>query len=77
MEELKKLISEMFFIDEEEIKMESRLKDDLQIDSLAATNLILDLEEKYNIKVENNELVALVTVADVVELLKNKGVEIE
>ena len=73
-EEVKKIISEAFFIDINDIKLDSKLKEDLDIDSLAATNLLLDLEEKYNIKVETSRLESLVTVRDVVNLLIEKGV---
>ena len=44
-EEVKKIISEEFFIEMEEITEESDLRNDLGIDSLAATQLILDLEK--------------------------------
>ncbi len=75
-EEVKKIISETFFIDIEDIKLESNLKNDLDIDSLAATNFILDLEEKYNIRFENSEISQLITVADVLKVMENKGVKI-
>ena len=76
-EKVKEIISSTFFIDKDVIKLDSKLKEDLDIDSLDATSLILDLEEKYNIKVKNEELIKLVTVKDIVNLLNEKGVEIE
>jgi len=76
-EKVKKIISDTFFIDIDTIKLDSKLKEDLDIDSLDATSLVLDLEENYNIKVENSELVKLETVKDIIDLLKEKGVEIE
>lgn len=75
-EEIKKIISETFFIDMEKITNDSSLKDDLGIDSLDATSLVLDIEKKYNIRVSNEELVGLVYVKDVVKLLEEKGVKI-
>ena len=75
-EEVKKIISETFFIDMEKITNESSLKDDLGIDSLDATSLVLDIEKKYNIKVSNEELLTLVYVKDVIKLLEEKGVKI-
>lgn len=74
-EEIKKIISDTFFIDMEKITKDSSLKDDLGIDSLYATSLVLDLEDKYNIKVSNEELVGLVYVKDVIKLLEEKGVK--
>ncbi len=75
-EEIKKIISETFFIEMEKITKESSLKDDLGIDSLDATSLVLDIEKKYNIRVSNEELVGLVYVKDVIKLLEEKGVKI-
>lgn len=75
-EEIKKIISETFFIDMEKITSDSSLKDDLGIDSLDATSLVLDIEKKYNIRVSNEELVGLVYVKDVIRLLEEKGVKI-
>ena len=75
-EEIKKIISETFFIEMEKITNDSSLKDDLGIDSLDATSLVLDIEKKYTIRVSNEELVGLVYVKDVVKLLEEKGVKI-
>lgn len=76
-EEVKKIINETFAIEMDKIKDNSVLKDDLGIDSLDATSLIIDMEEKYNIEVSDEELGALVRVKDVVKLLEAKGVRVE
>lgn len=70
---IKKAISEEFFVDEELIKEDSRLKEDLGIDSLASMQLILDLEQEYAIRVENEEVMNIETVKDVIDLLKKKA----
>ena len=75
-EEVKEIISDTFFVDMEKITNESSLKDDLGIDSLYATSLVLDIDKKYNIKVSNEELLTLVYVKDVIKLLEEKGVKI-
>ena len=72
-DEFKKILDEELGIDEE-ITPETSLRDDLLIDSLATTQLVLSLEEKYDIKIEQDELVDLKTVADCLDLLKKKGV---
>ena len=54
--------------------MDSILKDDLHIDSVAAVELSIQLEERYDIDITEQELVKLVTIGDVIELLKSKGV---
>lgn len=74
LEEFKNLLEEELGI-EDEITEESNLKDDLLIDSLAATQLALSLEEKYDIKIEQDELIKLETVGDCLKLLDKKGVK--
>ena len=72
LEAIKKALSEEFFVDENEITEESRLKEDLGIDSLASMQLILDMEQKFNIHVEDEEVMEIETVADVIALLEKK-----
>ncbi|MBR6033761.1 MAG: acyl carrier protein [Clostridia bacterium] len=76
-EEVKKIIHDAFFIDMDKITNDSSLKDDLEIDSLDATSLVLDIENKYNIRVSDEELINLVYVRDIIKLLEEKGVKIE
>lgn len=73
LEEIKKVLKEELFV-EEEITLESNLKDDLHIDSVAAVELSLQLESKYDIDITEQELVKLVTINDVIKLLEAKGV---
>ena len=73
LEEIKRVLEEELFV-EEEISMDSILKDDLHIDSVAAVELSIQLEERYDIDITEQELVKLVTIGDVIELLKSKGV---
>ncbi len=73
-EEFKKFLDEELGIDDD-ITLETSLRDDLMIDSLATTQLVLSLEEKYNIKVEQSELARLKTVKDCLDLLAEKGIE--
>ena len=75
LEAIKKAISEEFFVDENEITEESRLKEDLGIDSLESMQLILDMEQKFNIHVEDEEVMEIETVADVIALLEKKTKE--
>ena len=54
------------------ITMEANLKDDLGIDSLAAVELSLELETEFDVRIEDEELAKLVSVADIVKLLESK-----
>ena len=74
LEEFKNFLDEELGIDET-ITLETSLRDDLMIDSLATTQLVLSLEEKYDIKVEQSELTKLKTVKDCLDLLAKKGIK--
>ena len=71
-EQVKDALVESLNIDGEEIKLESNLKDDLGIDSLAAVELSLDLETEFDVEISDEEFAALVTVADIVKLIESK-----
>ena len=73
-EEIKEVLSEQLGI-ETDIKLESKLKEELGIDSLLAVELSILLENKYNIDIKEEELAKLVTIKDVIDLLEIKGVK--
>ncbi len=72
LEEIKKVLVESANVDANKVTMEANLKDDLAIDSLDAVELVLDLETKFDIKIEDDEIESLVTVADIVKLVESK-----
>ena len=72
-EKVKEVLMEAINVDEDMIKMEANLKDDLGIDSLAAVELSLELETEFDVRIEGEELAKLVTVADIVSLLESKA----
>ncbi len=72
LEEIKKVLVESANVDANKVTMEANLKDDLAIDSLDAVELVLDLETKFDIKIEDEEIESLVTVADIVKLVESK-----
>lgn len=72
-EKVKDVLVEAINVDGDMITMEANLKDDLGIDSLAAVELSLELETEFDIRIEDEELAKLVTVADIVTLLESKA----
>ena len=55
-----------------DVNAETSLRDDLEINSLQALTLIMDLEEEFGIEVEDEEFEGLQTVGDVIGLLEAK-----
>ena len=70
-EKLKKIIAEELNVDEEEITMETTFVDDLGADSLDVFQIIMGLEEEFDIEIPNEEAEKIVTVGDAVEQIKN------
>ena len=68
-EKLKKIIAEVLNVDEEEITMETTFVDDLGADSLDIFQIIMGIEEEFEIANEDAE--HIVTVSDAVEEIKN------
>lgn len=71
-EQIKNLLIGCANVDENMITPDARLKEDLGIDSLYAVELILELETKFEIKIEWETMQSLQTVNDVCNLVSEK-----
>ena len=69
-EKIKKIISEVLNVDAEEITMDTTFVDDLGADSLDIFQIIMGLEEEFDIEIANEEAEKIVTVGDAVEQIK-------
>lgn len=69
-EEMKELIAEGLNIDESKITEESSFKDDLGADSLDLFELVMSLEDKYDVEIPSEELEKLLTVGDVIKYIE-------
>ena len=70
-EKIKKIIAEVLNVDEDTITMDSTFGDDLGADSLDVFQIIMGLEEEFEIEIPNEEAEKIVTVGDAVEQIKN------
>lgn len=71
-DDIKRIMVETLNLDEELIKPEANLKDDLEIDSLAAVELALELETKLGVYIEDEELAKLITFQDIIDIVNVK-----
>ena len=74
-EKMKSIIAEQLNIDASEISLESSFKDDLNADSLDLFEMVMALEDNYGVEIPSEDLEKLLTVGDVVNYLKYKGVD--
>ncbi|MGN0367815.1 MAG: acyl carrier protein [Wujia sp.] len=75
LEKLKEIIAEQLSVDESEIELSTSFKDDLGADSLDLYELVMALEEEYGCEIPADDVANMSTVEDVVNYLKNNGIE--
>ena len=71
LEKLKKVVAEVLSVDPDEITPETTFMDDLGADSLDVFQIIMGLEEEFDIEIPNEQAEKIVTVADAVEQIKS------
>lgn len=70
-EKLKKIIAEVLNVDPDEITMETTFQDDLGADSLDVYQIIMGIEEEFEIEIPAETAEQVTTVEDAVEMIKN------
>ncbi len=68
-EKIREIIAEQTGKDEEEITLDTNVKDDLDADSFDLFQIINDIEDEFDISVEDPE--AIVTVKDIVDFVES------
>ena len=70
-EKLKEIIADVLNVDENESTMDTTLVDDLGADSLDVFQIIMGIEEEYDIEIAQEEAEKIVSVGDAVEAIRN------
>ena len=71
LEKVKEVIIDQLGVEDESIKMDTSFIDDLGADSLDIVELIMALEEEFDMQIPDSEAEKIATVSDVVEYIKN------
>ena len=71
LEKMKEIIAEQLSVDESEIELSTSFKDDLGADSLDIFQIIMGIEEEFDIEIPTEEAEKISTVGDAVEQIKN------
>ncbi|MGI5999953.1 acyl carrier protein [Lachnoclostridium sp. An131] len=69
-EKLKGIIADVLNVDENEITMETTFVDDLGADSLDVFQIIMGIEEEFDVEIDQEEAEKIVSVGDAVEEIK-------
>ena len=72
-EKLQKIIAEVLNLSEEEIRPDSTFVDDLGADSLDVFQIIMGIEEEFDIEIDNEEAEKITTVQDAVDQIKKSS----
>ena len=70
-EKLQEIIADVLNVNADEITMETKFVDDLGADSLDIFQIIMGIEEAFDIEIDNDDAKKIVTVGDAVEQIKN------
>ncbi len=70
-EKLRKVIAEVLNVDPEEITMDTTFTDDLGADSLDVFQIVMGIEEEFDIEIPAEQAEKISTVEEAVELIKN------
>lgn len=67
---LRKIVAEQLSVDEEDVVPEASFIEDLNADSLDLVELIMTLEEEFNIKISDEDAEKIQTVQDAIDYLQ-------
>lgn len=71
LEKLQKIIAEVLNVDTHEVTMETTFVEDLGADSLDIFQIIMGIEEEFDIEIPTEQVEKIVSVGDAVEEIKN------
>ncbi len=74
-EKLVTIMSERLSVSPQEITPDTLFKDDLAVDSLDLYDLVMALEEEFNVEIAPERMNDVEQVSDVIRVLKELGVE--
>lgn len=70
-DKVKEIIVEELNVDAEKVTLEASLKDDLGADSIDAVQIIMDLEDAFNIEIDTDNAEAISTVKNIVDYIES------
>ena len=75
LEKIRTIIADQLSVEESSIRPETSLTKDLEADSLDFVELIMALEDAFDVNIEEDDTAKISTVQDIMDYLKAQGVE--
>lgn len=72
LERVTKVVVDRLGVDESEVKLEASFKDDLGADSLDVVELVMELEEEFDMQIEDEDAEKISTVGTAVSFIESK-----
>ena len=73
-EKIRNILSEELYIDKEKITLDTNFREDLGADSLDLFEMVMSLEDEYDIQMDTEQLEKIQTVRDLIEVLEKMGI---
>ena len=70
-EKVKKMLADQLDADEAELTMETNIAKDLDADSLDVVELLMTIEDEFNIEIPDEEIDNIKTIGDLTEYIQN------
>ncbi|HBA63780.1 MAG TPA: acyl carrier protein [Lachnospiraceae bacterium] len=70
-EKVREIIVDVMNVTEDDVTMDTAFVDDLGADSLDIFQIIVGIEDKFDIEIDNDDVESIVTVEDAIEKIKN------
>ena len=73
LEQIKKILAEQFSMNEDDITMDTSFAEDIGADSLDLVELVMALEQEFDLEIDDEEVENIKTVGDAVRYIKDKA----
>ena len=71
-EKIKEILAEQLDADPEEMTMDTKIAEDLEADSLDVVELLMSIEDEFEVEIPDEEIEYMKTIGDVVEYIQSK-----
>ena len=72
LEQVKSILVETLSVDEDKVTADARFQEDLETDSLDLVELVMTMEDKFGIKISDEEAAGIKTVGDAVDFVMGR-----
>ena len=75
LDKVKEIASDTFGFEQEDISLETKIREDLGADSLDEIEFVMELERNFNVTITDDKVEEMLTIQDVVKTLQNLGIK--